>query len=614
MRLLPAVRAISVLSVLVSSVLFSSCGSGSASGPKLPKLTQISVVPAGPSLPKGSSLQLTATGTFDDGTKQALTASVTWQSSQAAIAEINSQGVVAAMSQGVAQVSATYQGITGSTSVTVAQPALASIAVSPNPSSLPVGASEQLTATATLTDGTIQNVTQSANWSSSTAAATVAANGSAKGVATGTTTITASVGSINGTAALTITAAQVVSLAVTPANSSLPLGESAQFTAMATYSDGTLSNLSSSANWSSSATGVATVTATGLVKGVALGATTITASVGSISGSTALAVGSAQVVSIAVNPSTSSVPAGRSEQLSAVASYSDGTTRDATASVTWGSSAPALATVIPGGLATGVTVGTAMINASLGAITGSASLTVTAPVPVSLSVAPSTSQLLVAESEALVATATLSDGTSANVSNSAAWSSSATAIATVDATGKVTGISIGTATIRATLGTLSASATVNVFIPDATVRIANPGTAGETNLCAMIYVFDNDQQLAECCGCITTPNGLRTLSVQNDLTNNTLTGQTLVNGSIKLVSAAVNASPCDPTSNVTPVPALRSWSTHVQDHEVGGYPVTESTFTKATLSATELSILQADCYFANRLGSGQGTCTCGSGD
>ena len=48
--------------------------------------------------------------------------------------------------------------------------------------------------------------------------------------------------------------------------------------------------------------------------------------------------------------------------------------------------------------------------------------------------------------------------------------------------------------------------------PDATVRIDNPGlTYG--NVCAMIYVFDSDQQLTECCGCVETHNGLRTLSV-----------------------------------------------------------------------------------------------------
>src|ERR1700733_6843658 len=100
--------------------------------------------------------------------------------------------------------------------------------------------------------------------------------------------------------------------------------------------------------------------------------------------------------------------------------------------------------------------------------------------------------------------------------------------------------------------------------PDATVRIDNPGlTYG--NLCAMIYVFDADQQLSECCGCVETHNGLRTLSVRSNLTSNPLTGVVSRNGVIKVVSAAVNNSPCDPTSNVTPKANLRAWVTHIQN-------------------------------------------------
>src|SRR5580693_3556779 len=94
--------------------------------------------------------------------------------------------------------------------------------------------------------------------------------------------------------------------------------------------------------------------------------------------------------------------------------------------------------------------------------------------------------------------------------------------------------------------------------PDETVRIDNPGlTYG--NLCAMIYVFDADQQLTECCGCVETHNGLRTLSVRRDLTANPLTGVVSNNGVIKIVSAAVNNSPCDATGNVHPTPNLRAW-------------------------------------------------------
>lgn len=161
--------------------------------------------------------------------------------------------------------------------------------------------------------------------------------------------------------------------------------------------------------------------------------------------------------------------------------------------------------------------------------------------------------------------------------------------------------------------------TVNYFsnnaapAPDATVRIDNPGlTYG--NLCAMVYVFDADQQLSECCGCVETHNGLRTLSVRRDLTSNPLTGVVSRNGVIKIVSAAVNNSPCDPTSNVTPKPNLRAWVTHIQNPVGTAYPITETESSNSTLGATELANLQAQCAFINILGSGHGICSCGTGD
>ena len=149
--------------------------------------------------------------------------------------------------------------------------------------------------------------------------------------------------------------------------------------------------------------------------------------------------------------------------------------------------------------------------------------------------------------------------------------------------------------------------------PDATVRIDNPGlTYG--NLCAMVYVFDFDQQLTECCGCVETHNGLRTLSVRRDLTSNPLTGRVSNNGVIKVVSAAVNNSPCDPTANVKPTPNLRVWVTHIQNPVGAAFPITETESSDSTLGATELANLQAQCAFINILGSGQGICSCGTGD
>jgi hypothetical protein len=153
--------------------------------------------------------------------------------------------------------------------------------------------------------------------------------------------------------------------------------------------------------------------------------------------------------------------------------------------------------------------------------------------------------------------------------------------------------------------------------PDGTVRINNPGSSDEegVNVCAMIYVFDNDQEMNECCGCLTTPDGLRTLSIKNDLTSNPLTVK-VNTGDIKIIPAYPNASPCDPSAAMDPTEGngLNVWGTHIQNKVGTGFPITETAFTISSLSYGEFLSLEQDCYFTIRLGSGRGVCSCGTGD
>jgi len=145
--------------------------------------------------------------------------------------------------------------------------------------------------------------------------------------------------------------------------------------------------------------------------------------------------------------------------------------------------------------------------------------------------------------------------------------------------------------------------------PDATVRIDNPGlTYGW--LCAMIYVFDADQQMSECCGCAQSHNNLNTYSVKFQLTNNPLTGVISTNGVLKIVSAP-DPGTCDPTSAYKATPNLRAWVTHIQNPVGSSYPISETESSDSTLGATELANLQAQCSFINILGSGHGLCSCG---
>ncbi len=75
--------------------------------------------------------------------------------------------------------------------------------------------------------------------------------------------------------------------------------------------------------------------------------------------------------------------------------------------------------------------------------------------------------------------------------------------------------------------------------PDATVRFINDGDTGG-NLWAAFYVFDDSQELTECCACEITPDGLLSEDVKTQLTANPLTGKVPTRGVIKAISSCVS--------------------------------------------------------------------------
>ena len=111
---------------------------------------------------------------------------------------------------------------------------------------------------------------------------------------------------IKGQTTLTVTAAELVSLAITPTDPSIALGSTQQFTATGTYTDSTTQDLTAAVTWSSSDSGIATVSnvsgSQGLATSVAQGTVTIGAALNSISTSTQLSITPAVVVSLAVTP------------------------------------------------------------------------------------------------------------------------------------------------------------------------------------------------------------------------------------------------------------------------------------------------------------------------
>ncbi len=166
-----------------------------------------------------------------------------------------------------------------------------------------------------------------------------------------------------------------------------------------------------------------------------------------------------------MTPSSIAVASGYGAQFTAIATYSDGTTKDVTQSATWSSSVPSVATVTASGLASGLLQGTTNISATYMNASAAGVLTVIAPVLVSISVTPGSSLVTAGNTVQLTATGTYSDGSTQNVTSFASWSSSATTIATVNS-GLLTGVSAGSVTVTASAsGVTSPAASVQVGTP-----------------------------------------------------------------------------------------------------------------------------------------------------
>ncbi|MGD8497594.1 MAG: S8 family serine peptidase [Chromatiales bacterium] len=112
----PALR----LLVLAFVLLLSACGGGGGGGGSDTTLTAISISPSDPSVQSGSTVQLTATGTYSDSSTADLTTEVTWTSLISSIATVDAAGLVSAIGVGNVTIAASHPtGVSGDTIVNV---------------------------------------------------------------------------------------------------------------------------------------------------------------------------------------------------------------------------------------------------------------------------------------------------------------------------------------------------------------------------------------------------------------------------------------------------------------------------------------------------------------
>jgi uncharacterized protein YjdB len=316
-----------------------------------------------------------------------------------------------------------------------------------------------LTATVRDTLGAI--VAGTVTWSSSNTGVITVSGGLVNGISVGSATVQASYGGVTAAAVVSVVTVAVATVQVSPPTDTIQQGATIQLAATPRDSGG-VPLTGRVIAWSTNNAGVATVSSSGLVRGMTGGIATISAVSEGQTGTSVTTVVSVPVATVTVAPASATVQLGRTQQLTA-------TTRDAANGVltgrviTWLSSDTSIARVSTSGLVTARAIGGPVtITATSEGQSGTSSITIV-PVPVAtVQVSPTTASVALGATVQLTATTRDANG-AALTGRTIVWTTSDSTIASVTATGLVRGVATGgPVTITATSEGKTGSATVNV--------------------------------------------------------------------------------------------------------------------------------------------------------
>ena len=426
-------------------------------------INSISVTPSVISAVVGQTVQLSATANYSDGTAPNITSIAAWTATPAADVTFISTAAVPlapaqfeALLQTSAPVAITEWSISSNVATFTAANSFAS-GESVILSGFPTSTFFNGMAVTVLSSG-LSGTQFEANFThgngSATEAGTASPGAAIAAAFPGAFTLPAT--PTANAATVAIAAADIVSIAISPANATVVLtadlegaeSEPTTFSVSSMLSNGHAGSSAPTVSWSSSNTSVATVDPNhGTLTVKATGTTTITATYTPTSGApivatTTLTVSPAHFTGISVSPSTLSLAAGLTQQLTVTGTFDDGSFVNMTGYATFtptDTTKAAASTTVPG-LITGVAAGSTTVKVLWMGESATATITITAPIPQSLAItttpANSTS-IAPAQSLSLVATVTNSDGSTTVVTPSATWSSSTPLLIAVSSPGVV---------------------------------------------------------------------------------------------------------------------------------------------------------------------------------
>lgn len=312
-------------------------------------LCAISLNPPNATVALGNSARLIAMGTYSNGNQYDVTSIASWTSSVPGVAGVGNGGLdggkITSFLVGDTVITAAISGMAQTANVSIGPAEIVEISATPSPIALVKGLTTNLMVMATFSNGATSDITTSSTYKSSANAIATVSNdpgteGQVRGANTGTTKITATYGSFSVMVNVTVTAAQLLSLTISPPNPSVALGRTQQFVGTGAYTDGSQKDLTQQLLWSADYstegyTDVAWMATSAGTRGIAhttgLGVIKIIAEMNGITTSTNLTVTPKEVIDVTISPASGlSLDVGALQQFTATAIYTNGSTMDVT--------------------------------------------------------------------------------------------------------------------------------------------------------------------------------------------------------------------------------------------------------------------------------------------
>ena len=397
----------------------------------------LSVVNDGAGKPIPKEVSIIATGVFTNKALKNLSSAIFWKSSNPDIAEFpaeNSPQILLKMS-GEITISATWDTQVFDKLINITQGKIELVAIKINPSPIisPLGGIIPINVTGTYNNGSTKDITSKVALSSLDPSVIKFLNNSnqIQGSSQGATTVKAELDGITEIVTAITSSSTLTSVSISPPNVSQPLGVTLQYKAEGTYSDGTVLDVTSMTQWTSSDQLLASLSNTDGTKGQMTstnkGDLIVTGSLQGFDASTTVVITDPELSRIEVTPTSITLAEGKTKSLLAIGHYTDGTATDITQSGNWNSSDANVMTVTntgSRGIVEGAGIGSTTITISHDGISKSIPVIVTEATVERVWIESKTNDTSMAFGQTLeyIAKAELSNNSTILVTNDASWS------------------------------------------------------------------------------------------------------------------------------------------------------------------------------------------------